>query len=202
MMIGVKKKGFGMQLNKTKCIALLIIIFLFGVLLGVIINDVPFITFDTDVDLSSVIAIIGLVATIFIMPFVVEAKKDNIAGIRTMAVSDLDTLCGFLNNLKELYERLFSEDDVLTESDYAKILSTFKHISSLISTLSDEFNRRNLLESFSTNIKGDLYQKAYEKCTDSLIEGKKVDKKEIKEGLVEIDNLFNEIKKYRYMLYE
>ena len=197
-----RKKGFGMKLSKSKTLLLLVVVLLIGVGIGVGINDIPFLSFDTKIDISSIIATLGLVATIFIMPFIIEARKDNLSGTKSMAIIDLDTLCNYIDNLRVLYKQLLSKNDTLSEADYAIIISTFKQISSLLTTLSNEFKRRNILQSFELEIKANLYQKTYEKCTENLLTGKELDKKDIQEGLVELNNLFNEIKKYRYKLYE
>ena len=202
MMTKTRKKGFGVKLSKSKTLLLLIVVLLIGVCIGLVINDIPFLSFDTKIDISSIIATLGLVATIFIMPFIIEARKDNLSGTKSMAIIDLNTLCDYIDDLRVLYKHLLSKDDTLSEADYVIVISTFKQISSLLTTLSNEFKRRNILQSFELEIKANLYQQTYEKCTENLLTGKKLNNKEIQEGLVELNNLFNEIKKYRYKLYE
>lgn len=201
-MMKTRKSDFGMKSSKSKTILVPVITLLVGVCIGVCINDIPFIYLDTKIDISSIIATLGLIATIFIMPFIIEAKKDNLAGVKAMAVTDLDTLCGYIDTLRVLYKQLLSKNKNLSKLDYAIILSTFKQISSLIATLSNEFRRRNILQNFETEIKANLYQETYEKCTENLSIGKKPDDKGIQEGLIELNNFFNEVKKYRYKLYE
>lgn len=201
-MIFTKKKDSGMRLNKkSNLIGLGAVIFVVGIIVGVLINDIPMISFETKIDASAIIATIGLIATIFIMPFIVDARKDNLAGTKSMAIVDLDTLCGYIDELRTIYKTLLLNKQVLTKETYSIIISTFQQISSLISTLSDEFARRKILPNFKEIIKADLYLATYESCTEKLVVGQKLSEKEIQASLVELNKLFSKIKEFRYEIY-
>ena len=191
-----------MKLGKSGKIAGVIILLLIGVGLGLMIDDIPFLSFETKIDASAILAILSLIATVFLMPFIIEAKRNNLGNIKSMACVDLDTTCNYIDELRRIYKNLLSSNSTIKESEYAIILSTFKQLSSLLTTLSNEFKRRKILPDFAEEVKGDLYQKAYEKCTENLQIGKRVDNKDVQEGLIELNRLFNKIKEYRYRLYE
>lgn len=196
-----KKKVFGMQLSKGKIIASALILFTTGLIVGLLVKNIPLITFDTKVDLSTLVAVAGLVATIFIMPFIVDERTMRRDGINTMVVVDLDTVCNYIANARNLYNDISSSKNVSVDQ-YTKIVSTFKQISSLLYTLSDEFNRCNMLQNFKNEVIADAYTPTYTSCTEKLIINKKLSSKNLQDSQIALDSLFNKVKQYRYRLYK
>lgn len=190
-----------MQLSKGKIIASALISFATGLVVGILIKNIPLITFDTKVDLSTLVAVAGLVATIFIMPFIVDERTMRRDGINTMVAVDLDTVCNYIANARNLYNNISSSKNVSVDQ-YTKIVSTFKQISSLLYTLSDEFNRCNMLQNFKNEVIADAYTPAYTSCTEKLIVNKKLSPKNLQDSQIALDNLFNKVKQYRYRLYK
>lgn len=198
-----KEQDSGMKLNKTKALAYLILALFAGLCAGVLICLRTEISFNTEIDVSSLIEIFGLIVTIFIMPFIIEANKDKAAGIKTMANVDLDTLCAYVDSLREIYQKLLSKQgQTLSTSDYVKILSIFRQMSSLITTLSIEFVHRDVLLGFGADIYEALFEDTYEDCTEWLKKGHAIQESDVHKSLIRLNQLFDELKKYRYKLYE
>ena len=198
-----KEQDSGMKLSKIRFLSYLISVASIGLFLGIFICLRSSITFNTEIDVSSLIGIFGLIVTIFVMPFIIESKKDKAAGIKAMANVDLDMLCAYVDNLREIYKKLLSKQgQALSTPDYTKSLSIFKQMSSLLTTLSIEFVRRDILLDFGADIYEALFEDTYEDCTKWLKKGHAIETSYVRKSLIRLDQLFNELKKYRYKLYE
>lgn len=195
----VKKRGFGMKSIKDRIILILSCITSF--ILGVIVQDIPFITFDSKIDLSTLISIASLVATIFIMPFIIESRIASFNNIKTMLVVDLDDICETIKDVRSLYDDNLSIRSI-KENHYILIVSKFKKIGSSLSMLSEEFSNYSILTKFKEEIVNGDYMETYRKCTENLKNGKRLSTEEIRESQRTLDMLSTKIKQCRYRLYK
>lgn len=190
-----------MKLSKGKLVAFAVILIAIGFVVGVLVQDIPLITFNTEIDVSTLIAVAGLVATIFIMPFMIDARTARLNSINSMVVVDLDSVCSYINKVRDLYGNMASSSSI-TIDQYTQIVSTFKQVAALLYALADEFDRCNMLQDFRGEIIANTYTPTYTTCTEKLQKGKKLSAKNIQESQVALDSLLNKIKQYRYRLYK
>ena len=201
MMILVKTKGFGMRSNKFLPIACSIVFLFVGCALGYYIKNVPLLEFDSKIGISAILSILGLIVTIFIMPFIINDKKNREEKINDAALRDLDLICEEIEKIRSRYESFLGKEK-MTDVNKAEILRVFKRVSSLMYALSDQFKRYGVLKDFKENIIANSYTPAYEACTDKLMANPGLSDIEIKEALAKLDGFYNTVKKTRYELYD
>ena len=203
-MIRTRSKDFGKK-SRNNTNKFLLCVFVFGVLcgliFGILVNDVPFFTFNSNIDVASIISMLSLVVTIFLMPFIIDRAKDNKSKIKMTATADLDYLCSNVDRLKELYMEL-SDLGIsrLSYKNYVKIITIFKSISSLSGKLNEEFKNRNV--GYDYNDINNIINEAHSKCTGFLKIRAKLDPEDIQGALVILINLYNSIRQFKYRIYE
>jgi hypothetical protein len=172
-------------------------ILLLGVGIGLLINDVPYIQFKHEVDLGTCIAILGLIATIFIMPFVVQKGLSRQDNINSVILIDLQAISSDVIKLREIYVAL-KPSTAVSKAKYVSITTLFKTISSEILSLNKELERQNKLAKFKKEVYDDCYTPAYELCTDQLVMNKKMDLETIHSANKALNVLCASLRKYRY----
>lgn len=201
-MIRGKKIGFGMKSNNNNKVIFLSIAFLvIGLVIGIIIPTITSFTINTTIELSSLISILGLVATIFIMPFIINEKKNREHKINEIALKDLDDICKEIQKLRDIYEDMLNITKARKQNTPI-IVGGFKRISNLLYTLSTEFDNCGILPDFKQKIIADSYTKAYSSCTENLLTKDGLSDDDIRRAQNELNDLYSEIKKTRYKIYK
>lgn len=190
-----------MRSNKFLPIACSIVFLFVGCALGYYIKNVPLLEFDSKIGISAILSILGLIVTIFIMPFIINDKKNREEKINDAALRDLDLICEEIEKIRSRYESFLGKEK-MTDVNKAEILRVFKRVSSLMYALSDQFKRYGVLKDFKENIIANSYTPAYEACTDKLMANPGLSDIEIKEALAKLDGFYNTVKKTRYELYD
>jgi len=186
--------------KNTREIVTSIVLILIGVGVGSIINDIPGITFNTEIDLATCIAILGLVATIFIMPFVVERKLNQQDNINKVVLIDIDSIYSDVLKLKQIYVELTPRTSI-SQKKYVEIIALFKTISSGILALNTELEKRQKLENFKNDVYDNSYTPTKESCTETLVIKKKLDEKTILDANESLNGLCSSLRTYRYEAY-
>ena len=186
-------------LNKTNIFIALFILAV-GIVIGVLIGDVPYITFKREVDLSVCIAILGLIGTVFYIPYVVERKFTKLDNINEVIRDDLESLHANVERLKELYVAI-KPNVTVKEAAYTEILAIFKAISSSILALNQELEGRKRLSNFKKDVYDEQFIPTKDACTENLIVGKKMDTKTTLDAMTELNKLCAILKQYRYKTY-
>lgn len=194
-----KSKGFGMALVKiTKSNVFLgLTILAIGIGIGILINDVPYIQLKHEIDLGTCIAMLGLIATIFIMPYIVQkglSKQDN---INSVLLTDLEDINNDVIKLREIYVAL-KPSTTISKAKYTSITTLFKTISSEILSLNKELEYQNRLPNFKKEVYDDAYTPAYEFCTGMLVMNKKMELETINLANSALNTLCASLRKYRY----
>lgn len=174
-----------------------LLLFLIGIGIGLLVNNVPYITFKNDVDLGTCIAILGLVVTIFIMPFIVQRKLSRQDNINAVILIDIETINSDVTALREIYVELKSSTQI-TKEKYRKIIASFKTISAEISSVAEELEARKRLTQFKKDVYDTAYNHAYEVCTDPLVIDGKLNDSTILEANRALNSLCAALRKYRY----
>lgn len=186
-------------ISKTNLLIALLILAI-GIAVGALIGDLPYVTFKREVDLAACIAILGLIGTIFYIPYVVERKFAKIDNINEVIRDDLEALHKDVERLKELYVSI-KPNTLIKESMYTEVLALFKTISSGILALNKELEARKRLGDFKKDVYDEYFTPAKDACTDTLMVGKKMDIKTTLDALAELNKLCAILKQYRYKTY-
>jgi len=173
------------------------IVFLVGVGMGVLINNVPYVTFKKDVDLGTCISILGLIATIFIMPFIVQRRLSKQDNINSVILIDIEAIHSAVARLRDVYAEL-KPSTKITKAKYVYILTSFKTISADIYALNKELEERQRLSQFKKDVYDEAYIQAYETCTEPLKMDQRLDITTILSANKALNTLSSELKKYRY----
>lgn len=190
-----------MDLRKSIASKYVIGIALFTALIGfgagVLANDIPFITFKTDLDLAACIAVIGLFATVFFLPYVVERRFSSIDNVNVIIKEDLESI---LNNVEQLKLLILvvKSGRKATQRQYADILAAFKNISPAIIDLNKELVKRNRLSGFKKEVYDEAYQTAKTACTENLITEGGLSAGEKRDAISSLNHLSAQLKCYRY----
>lgn len=189
--------GMDLKKNKNLSIAAGAVLFFVGLAVGALINDLPFVTFKREVDLGTCIAVLGLVATIFIMPFIVQKKLSRQDSINSVILVDLEAINADVERLREMFVGL-KPSTTISKTRFMQITALFKTISAEILSLNRELESQSKLPNFKKDVYDSAYRPAYETCTDPLIIGKKLDEMQIYEANKTLNNLCTSLRKYRY----
>lgn len=171
-----------------------------GVCIGVLLGDLPFITFKREVDLGVCIAILGLIGTVFYIPYVVERKFAKLDNINEVIRADLESVHADVERLKEVYVAI-KPSATVKEAQYTEILALFKAISSAVLALNKELEEHKRLKDFKKDVYDERFIPTKDACTESLIVGKKMDTKTILDAMTELNKLCATLKQYRYKTY-
>lgn len=177
-----------------------VLLLIFGVALGVIIGDIPYITFKREVDLATCIAIAGLTASVFYIPYVVERKFVRMDNINEVIRNDIESIIDDTNRLKTIYS-LIKPTIAIKQSTYIEILSLFKTISSSIIALDEELQERARLSDFKKDVYEQKFTPAKDACTEDLMINAKMDARVAMDSIAHLDRLCAELRKYRYKTY-
>lgn len=186
-------------INRTNVFIALFILAV-GIVIGALIGDVPYITFKREVDLGACIAILGLIGTVFYIPYIVERKFAKLDNINEVIRTDLESIHSNVERLKEVYVAI-KPNVTIKEVQFTEIVALFKAISAAIIALNNELEGRSRLTDFKKDVYDDRFTPAKDACTENLILGKKLDAKTILEAMTELDKLCAALKKYRYKTY-
>jgi len=183
--------------NSIAGFALAIVI---GFGIGIVVQDIPFITFKREIDLGTCISILGLIATIFIMPFVVQKKLSKQDNINSVILIDLEAINTDVSRLREIYVGL-KPSSKISKTKYLEIIALFKTLSMEIISLDTELKKRKRMPNFKAEVYEAGYNPAWERCTDSLIIDGKLDAQTILNANSALNDLCAKIRTYRYETY-
>ena len=186
-------------INKTNVLIVLLTLAI-GIVVGALIGDFPYVTFKREVDLAACIAILGLIGTIFYIPYVVERKFAKIDNINEVIRDDLESLHKDVEHLKELYVSI-KPNTLVKEATYIEVLALFKTVSSGLLALNKELEARKRLVDFKKDVYDGHLTPARDACTDTLMVGKKMDIKTTLDALAELNKLCAILRQYRYKTY-
>lgn len=186
-------------INKTN-ILIAIFILAVGIFIGALIGDVPYITFKRELDLGACIAILGLIGTVFYIPYIVERKFAKLDNINEVIRTDLESIHSDVERLKEVYVAI-KPNITVKETQFTEIVALFKAISAAILALNKELEERGRLNNFKKDVYDDRFAPTKDACTENLILGKKLDAKTILGAMTELNKLCAILKQYRYKTY-
>lgn len=189
-----------MKSKNAKNIGIVIVCLILGFIMGAAVNDIPLITFNTSVDVSSVLAMLGLLATIFIMPSIVDDRIRRRENTNIIILKDIDEACDTVRKLMDIYDGILPNRNI-NEKNYSMIISTFKRLSSSLYGLSSALESDNILTDFKSKVIADGYAPAYASCTENLKNGKSMNKNDLDSGKIALNDFYQKIKTYRYKLY-
>jgi len=202
MMTLAKLRGFGMDSKNTKSLTAGALIALsVGFAIGLLINDIPYISFKREVDLGSIIAILGLITTIFIMPFIVQRRLSHYKNINSVILVDIESIHLEVSKLREFYVDL-KPTTKINQAKHIHITTSFRTISAQILALSKELDARKRLPNFKIDVYDKAYENAYETCTELLRLNGKLDNRTILSASKSLNDLVSELKKYRFSTFE
>ena len=203
MMIHFRKKNSGMKLTKSRLIGGGIGCFLLGFFARQIIVDIPFFTFDTKIDISSIVSVLGLFATIFFIPLIINKLIDKEKNTNALLIKDLDEISNLVDGLVAFYQRKIKESSKnINKDDFTFIVYSFKQIASLLDTVKDEFNERKMMENFEKEVIKRYYGKANKQCTDEISVNKRIDDAYIRKSMICLFNFKKKIKHTRYSIFD
>jgi hypothetical protein len=174
-----------------------IIVLLIGFCLGLLFEDFPGIVFKNEVDLGTCMSVLGLIATIYIMPYIVQKGLSRQENINSVVLMDLESINTDVVKLREIYVAL-KPSIKISKAKYIEITTLFKTISSEILSLNQELERQNKLPKFKKDVYDDNYTPTYELCTDMLVMNKKMDLETIHSANTALNLLCTSLRKYRY----
>jgi hypothetical protein len=168
-----------------------------GFTIGVIVQDVPFVKLKMEADLGAVIAILGLIATAFYLPNVVERKFKKKDTINEVVRSDIESIINEVELLKAVYRKI-GPTTKIKQTTYTEILGLFKSISADILALNVQLSSRNKLPDFKNDVYVEKYIPTKEVCTNDLVTNKLLSTEIAADAISELDKLTAELRKYRY----
>lgn len=186
-------------INRTNVLIALLILAV-GIIIGALIGDIPFITFKREVDLSACIAILGLIGTVFYIPYIVERKFAKLDNINVVIRTDLESIHSNVERLKKVYVAI-KPNIAVKQAQFIEIVALFKTISAAIIALSNELDERDRLNDFKKDVYDNHFISAKDASTENLILGKKLDAKTILEAMAELDRLCAILRSYRFKTY-
>ena len=186
--------------NRTKLLAILLVLII-GIGIGALIDNIPYITFNNEIDLGVCIAVLGLLGSIFYIPYIVERNFTKLDNINEVILNDLESIHKEVELLKAIYVSV-KPNAVIKEATYMQILAAFKTISSSILALNSQLHLHKRLVDFKQEVYNDRFLVAKDACTENLIIGKNMDARTTLDAMTELNNLCAVLKDYRYKTYQ
>lgn len=177
-----------------------LLILVIGIGIGLLIGDIPYITFEKEIDLGACIAIVGLIATVFYIPYIVERKFVKLDNINEVIRNDIESIHDDVVRLKAIYVAI-KPDTIIRKAKFTEIVALFKTISASILELNEELDERGRLKDFKKDVYDGQFVSTKETCTETLMIDKKMNAKTTLDAVTELDKLCAKLKKYRYKTY-
>lgn len=190
-----------MKLNGKKAVVGIAFGFIAGNMIGVWSREALDIAISNRIDLSTVISILSLVVAIFVMPFLIEDKKNKEKKVSEIAAKDLEDVSEKIMALRAMYEKQSTVKTKFGDKKKKEIVNQCRAISNMLYFLSDVFVSHKILPRFKEDIIAGSYDGAYRACTERLMTNEGLSHDELRIALEKIDKLFVDLKKKRYELY-
>lgn len=155
--------------------------------------------FQTTISLGDIISIFGIVATIVIIPLIIERYVTNFRGQQTVFLSDLQSLGNMLTQVWRDYMEIYFKNKQVKKNDRRLILSSLRTV----------HNQLDIMETESSclDVENDIqkiekeYSKLKEAITENFLENKKVKEADFVAAQQSYHNIQAIISKLRYSLY-
>ncbi len=186
-------------LNRATVAAGLVLL-LVGGAIGVVVGDIPYVTFKREVDLGTLVAILGLIATAFYIPYFVERRFSRMDNINEVVRDDIDAIIQDTERLKQIYVNI-KPNIAVKEATYKEILALFKSISAAILALEKELTERGKLANFKEGVYNKVFIPTKDKCTEKLLVNVRLDVNVALDASAQLNKLCAVLRKYRYKTY-
>lgn len=131
-----------------------IIIFSFGILIGILINDVPYLTLDNKVQLGAVIASLftGMItfSIALLIPYLITKRFDDQKGIKQFLINEIALFCKDLEKIKNQLEENHKLGSIKND-DKREINLLFEYLDTRVDSISQQ-----LKQSFPTQSNNEI----------------------------------------------
>lgn len=187
---------------EPKLISGVIFTFLFvaGLILGLLIDKLPYFTVKPEVDVSALVAITALFMATIILPFKINSYISNQRNKNSIIVNDIDEILSILNDIKNLYEEVYNESRHIEKRDQRMLFSLFRSANNKIDLLCTQLEKSGLKNSerevslpFNKNV-----QPAF---TEKFHEGSSISEQDCIKAVNEIGAIIATLKELRYKIF-
>lgn len=186
---------------KVHKIALPAICLVGGFVVGVLMDDMPYVQFKKEVDLSTLISLLGLIGAIYIIPFLINTYFSKRANTNQVIISDMDACLDKLEKVAELYKKLYLKTGHVTRNDMKELLSDLRRATNCIAALAKELDDHPSLKNFRNEVFEQYNENTYKDHTENTREGAKIDDQNYLAASRSIEETILRIKRFRYLIY-
>ena len=180
------------------CIISLIIL---GLLAGVCMASNVVFGVRLEIDLSTILSALSIVATVIVLPLIVEKIVSNDKTRNELLSQQLFDIIDALRNLRKRFNSLSTESPI-TKQDWRNILGSLKEISFDLDCVADLFKNSSNEASFRKDIIDKEYISAYTSCTEWLTPSCIPTSSDISNTISSINQLIKKLISFRFSIYE
>ncbi len=186
----------------NKLIWVLVVLVLMGTSFigGVLLNDFPLVSFDSKIDLDTVMSFIGIIGAVVLVPLVINRYYSKRDTTNLLIISDIDGALAALDNLGIYYKKIYFEGKAIDGNDRREIQSTFRKVSNHLKTIVDKAEKHPGIKDFRVKVYEYFNAKTYKSCTENLVNGKAIDDNLYLQVENSINALVNRLRKTKYNL--
>lgn len=175
-------------------------------LIGIFIKRIPYVTLDGGLNIgdfaTGLIAIIGLIGAWYFIPAVIEKAVQQRHSKDVILVDDIKEICEALRALISKYQKLYSDETVITEKIRGEILQNVRDITNMISELNSDMLDEHVELDFEAVVKNYYNEETYKILTEDLPVNNKIRSDHLLAASNSVTILHNRLRKYRFSTFK
>jgi hypothetical protein len=179
----------------------LLLAFIAGLVIGLVLNDIPGLTLKKEVDVGAIVAVVSLFLATVIVPLKINAHVSNVRNKNSIIIRDLNEILDQLNRIKTLHSDVFYANTVIKLREQRAMLALFKDASNRIDSLAKQLCDLPNFKDFKDNISIPFSRDLKPAYTDKFIKTKKIREQDYLTATGEMNKIVTELKECRYKTY-
>ena len=167
-------------------------------MLGLAINDLPYITFNTELSIGDIIAVLGLLGAFYIIPRIVENAIYSRKSKDSILVDDINELCVKLDQLQKMFKDLYREEELIDEKNRGLILQDITLIGNEIELLDESIKNEHPRLKDIESIKDYYNESTYKSLTEELPVNDELSLTYYKSAIKSTNQLIRKLKSLKY----
>ena len=180
-------------------------IFISGLLFGALgyqwLCDSRHLQIDPKVDVSAIVAVGALVASVYLIPFVVDRHLNRQRDYEAIVCGEIEEVISLLNEVDDIYRKIYGNLDKTTidKVDVIQLRRLITKIQNKIDALSKEYSPQ--ISDFKDSVELPFNRDVRPALTDDFQVGKILEENSYIVATKEIDNIVGALKKKHYQMY-
>lgn len=178
----------------------LVVALILGVGVGAILSDIPHLELKKDVDVGALVSLAGLLAAIYIIPYVIDrsfAKRRHKSGL---LLSEIDSAISRLTDFIKQFRSKYFKGKNLSQEDIQMITLDARSITNLLDGLTQQSSTHRGLEAMRSDVFDEFNLQTVTDYTDSIRAGKPITQDAVLKASKSTEEIIAKLRNYRYLL--